>query len=325
MSHRLLIKSFLPFFIALLLFPIQAVYPQSNEPVDRRVPFGDPFILLWEGKYYAYGTHSANGIEVLISDDLNTWSVPAGVPDGLALKKSDTGADRWFWAPEVYHVNGKFYMFYSANEHICVATANSPVGPFVQETRKPMIEGEKCIDNSLFVDDDGKKYLFFDRFNDGLNIWQAELEENLLAIKPETMHPCIHVSQPWEEVWPRVNEGAFVMKHQGVYYMTYSANSYESPFYGIGVATASSPAGPWTKYADNPALQKPGELVGIGHSALFTDKEGKLRIVFHAHNSTARIHPRHMYIGNVRFENQDGKEVLRIDKTYVTPLLSRED
>lgn len=139
MSYRLLKKGVLLLSFSVWLFSVQTAYPQAKqrqgpEAVDRRVPFGDPFILLWEGKYYAYGTHSANGIEVLISDDLLTWKVPAGVPDGLALKKSDTGADRWFWAPEVYHVNGKFYLFYSANEHICVATADSPLGPFVQET-----------------------------------------------------------------------------------------------------------------------------------------------------------------------------------------------
>ena len=69
-----------------------------------------------------------------------------------------------------------------------------------------MIADEKCIDNSLFIDDDGTPYLFFDRFNDGLNIWVAELEKDLMTIKKETMHPCIHVSQAWEEVWPRVNE-----------------------------------------------------------------------------------------------------------------------
>lgn len=50
-----------------------------------------------------------------------------------------------------------------------------------------MIADEKCIDNSLFIDDDGTPYLFFDRFNDGLNIWVAELEKDLMTIK---RRPC---------------------------------------------------------------------------------------------------------------------------------------
>jgi hypothetical protein len=68
-----------------------------------------------------------------------------------------------------------------------------------------MIETGKAIDNSLFIDNDGIPYLFFDHFNDGLNIWGAELKENLLEIKPGTMHKCIHVSQEWEEALQEVN------------------------------------------------------------------------------------------------------------------------
>lgn len=297
---------------------------RSNEDTTAKivkVPLGDPFILYWNNKYYAYGTQSANGIAVYVSDDLETWTIPSGVANGLALNKADVWADRWFWAPEVYVVNGKFYMYFSADEHICVATSDSPLGPFKQEVQKPMLEPEKSIDNSLFIDDDGTPYLFWVRFNDGNNIWMAQLEKNLVDLKTETMQHCIHVSQPWEEIWPRVNEGPFVIKRNGVFFMTYSANSYESPFYGVGVATATNINGPWTKYANNPVFQKPGNLSGVGHSALFTDKDGKLRIVFHAHNSNTQIHPRHMYIGTVGFEMRDGKEVMVIDKNYITPVL----
>lgn len=294
--------------------------PIDNSSLESdKVPLGDPFIMLWEGKYYAYGTYSNDGIAVYVSDDLLTWTGNTS----LALHKDEVWADRWFWAPEVYAVNGKFYMYYSADEHICVATSDSPLGPFRQEIQKPMIADEKCIDNSMFMDSDGKPYLFFDRFNDGLNIWIAELESNLIEIKPETMKKCINVSQKWEEVWPRVNEGSFVLRHNDKYYMTYSANSYESPFYGVGVATASNPTGPWTKYDKNPILQKPGSLVGIGHSAMFTDKDGKLRIVFHAHNNSSQIHPRHMYISYVNFENSGSQEIMTIDKNYLTPVLKK--
>ncbi len=288
-----------------------------EEPVETNVPFGDPFILLHGDTYYAYGTYAADGIAVYVSQDLLTWEAVPG--NRLALDKKDSWGDRWFWAPEVYHVNGKFYMYYSADEHICVATSDHPLGPFKQTVKKPMLEGEKCIDNSLFIDGDGKPYLFFDRFNDGLNIWVAELEDDLMTIRAETMTKCINVSQPWEEVWPRVNEGPFVLTHRGKYYMTYSANSYESPFYGIGYATADEVTGPWTKYEGNPILQKPGELVGVGHSAMFTDKEGQLRIVFHSHRSTTAIHPRYMNISKVNFIAKDGEVVMQIDDNYVTP------
>ncbi len=291
--------------------------PAYKDSAGQKVPFGDPFIMLYEDTYYAYGTLEKDGIAVYTSKDLISWEPIKQ----LALRKEDTWTDKWFWAPEVYFVKGKFYMYFSANEHICVATSDKPTGPFIQLEKKPMMEGEKCIDNSLFIDDDGKPYLFFDRFNDGLNIWVAEMETDLIHIKTNTLHKCIHVSQDWETVWPRVNEGAFITKHKGIYYMTYSGNSYESPFYGIGFATATNIYGPWTKYDKNPIYQKVGSLEGIGHSAMFKDKAGKLRIVFHAHNQPGKIHPRHMYISTVNFVEKDGKTVMEIDPGYLIPAL----
>jgi beta-xylosidase len=302
--------------LSLACFLVTVAQQKESSPVL----LGDPFILLHDGVYYAYGTQDANGIRVYTSDDLLTWKTPARK---LALSKEDVWADRWFWAPEVYFLKGVFYMYYTADEHICVATSDSPLGPFKQAEKKPMIADEKCIDNSLFIDDDGKAYLFFDRFNDGLNIWVAELEDNLLDIKNGTMTKCIHVSQEWEKVWPRVNEGPYVFKHNHVYYMTYSANSYESPSYGIGVATATHVRGPWTKYEKNPIYQFVGDLQGIGHSALFADKDGNLRITFHSHQSPEKIHPRIMHISSVQFDRQDGKEVMVVDPDYITPTLEK--
>lgn len=283
------------------------------------VPLGDPFILLHQDTYYAYGTFSDDGIAVFTSDDLISWK-KSPQP---ALHKENSWGEHWFWAPEVYYIKEKntFYMYYSADEHICVATSTSPLGPFVQEKKEPAIRGEKSIDNSLFIDEDGTPYLYFNRFNDGLNIWVAELENDLQTINPSTLTKCINVSQPWEEVWPRVNEGAFVIKYKDLYYMTYSANSYESPFYGVGYAIATSPEGPWKKHDKNPILQKPDSLVGVGHSSLFTDKNNNLRIVFHAHNNLREIHPRLMHIGDIHFSDEN-IPVMTVGKKILRPVLA---
>lgn len=321
----MLVKRLILIVSGLLFWGLTNMAGKGRDVGPSPIPLGDPFIMLYGDTYYAYGTNSEEGIEVYVSQDLKIWSRPAQIKNGLALNKSDVWADRWFWAPEVYYVKGIFYMYYSADEHICVATSKSPLGPFKQEVKGPMIADEKCIDNSLFIDEDGKPYLFFDRFNDGLNIWVAELTDDLLFLKPETMNPCIHVSQPWEEVWPRVNEGSFVVKHKGVYYMTYSGNSYESAFYGIGCATAKNIKGPWVKYEQNPLLQRPGDLVGIGHGAMFRDKKGNLRIVFHSHKDLKNIHPRAMHITSVEFRKQKGmeSECMYISPDYFTPVLKK--
>lgn len=285
--------------------------------VKSAVPLADPFILLDGDTYYAYGTHSDEGIEVYKSNDLNTWEYV-----GLALQKQNSWGDRWFWAPEVYQMNGKYYMYYSADEHLCVAMADAPTGPFIQPEKQPMLE-DKNIDNSLFIDDDGTPYMTFVNLQGGNHICIAQLTSDLLSVRKETIRPILSMSQEWEKVWPTVNEAPFIIKHNGVYFLTYSANSYESPLYGVGCATATQPLGQWTKYDENPLLQKPGNLVGVGHSAMFLDKTGALRIVFHAHKENGIIHPRMMYIGDVKFVEDNGIERMRIDNNYIIPQLNK--
>ena len=80
---------------------------------ERRVPFADPYILLHDGVYYAYGNSSPNGIATAVSTDLEHWVLGRGKSkEGLALHKDDSFGKKWFWAPEVYRRgDGKFIMY----------------------------------------------------------------------------------------------------------------------------------------------------------------------------------------------------------------------
>lgn len=271
------------------------------KPIGKGVEFADPFIMLDGDVYYAYGTGDT-GVDVYTSDDLKMWK-----PAGRALDRSNSYGNQWFWAPEVYRIGDRYLMYYTAEEHTCVAEATSPLGPFKQAEHKPLFENEKTIDNTLFIDDDGTPYMLYCRLNDGNNINVVPLSDDLLSVK-EGAKPtfCFRQSQPWE-VEP-VNEGSFVIKHGDTYYLTYSGNGYTNPGYGVGYATSKSPLGPWTKYEGNPVFQYPrnkdvGALEGVGHSALFRDKEGRLRIVFHAHYRKGVVHPREMYVSTVTFSD----------------------
>jgi len=279
------------------------------------LPLADPYVLFENGIYYAYGTHSDNGIEVYTSSDLFIWHFA-----GLALNKENTTQTRWFWAPEVYHINNTYYMYYSANERLYAATAKSPLGPFVQVGKEPFLP-EGSIDGTLFRDDNGNYYFFFVRFNNGNNIWVARMTENLTSLDMQTLHPCIQVSQDWEmdPKFPgcKVNEGPFVLKHNGKYFLSYSANHYQSKHYGIGIATATNIMGTWTKSPQNPILQGIGGLVGTGHHSFFVDKTGKLKMIFHAHNSLQKVDPRLSYFINARFSGN----TIKCGKNIIVPTL----
>lgn len=282
------------------------------------LPIADPYILLHDGRYYAYGTGgtlNGEGIACFSSDDLTHW-----VRESHALAAADSYGNTNFWAPEVYYVPSKqkFYMFYSAEEHICVATADAPQGPFRQAEKRPIWD-EKSIDTSLFIDTDGTPYLYFVRFTDGNVIWVAQLTDDLTALKTETLTECVKVSEPWElaqDKVARVAEGPSVLKQGDTYYLLYSANHFESKSYGVGYTTSKSPLGPWKKYAGNPILQRTDGLVGTGHGAPFQCIDGTWKYIFHAHWSESNVQPRTSFIKDFSISDEG---IASIGGTLIRP------
>ncbi len=288
---------------------------------ETLVPLADPFILCEKGVYYAYGTHSKEGITVATSSDLVHWKMDQGRSKGrLALHGDDSFGRKWFWAPEVYRVGGRYLMYYSADLHVCAATADSPLGPFRQADKKPILE-EGGIDNSLFMDDDGRAWMVYVHFDRGNVVWLTEMEKDGLRAKPGTARMVLRATEPWELKKPRcsIAEGPFIVKVDGTYVLTYSANDYRDQDYAVGVATAQSLDGPWKKYAGSPILRRRFGLVGVGHHSLFKDADDKWRIVFHAHNNsgTDAIHPRRMYVAGIDFRPMDGVPVPVVDDNLV--------
>lgn len=270
----------------------------TNPVGDPPVRMGDPFAFRYGAKYYLMGTTASNtGFHCYESADLVNWKLI-----GWAWRKTDDGwAQKAFWAPEVKFYRGKFYMTYSGLVRgsdpgkllMGLAVSDTPEGPY-RDLHAPWFDlGYSTIDGHIFVDDDETPYLYFSRngsqdgYSFGIN-YGVRLKGDLSGPVGEPVK-LIEASQPWERVrWAenRCNEGAFVLKHQGRYYMTYSANHTGFPTYGIGYATADEPLGPWTKTEENPILSSHLEIgvSGPGHNSIVASPDGsELFIVYHTH------------------------------------------
>ncbi|HET9810136.1 MAG TPA: glycoside hydrolase family 43 protein, partial [Sphingomicrobium sp.] len=77
-------------------------------------------------------------------------------------------------------------------------------------------------------------------------------------------------------------EGPFVWKHDGRYWLFYAANDFTDPAYGIGVAVAESPLGPYTKQP-KALLSSAKSWTAPGHPSVANGPDGKSRIFFHAY------------------------------------------
>jgi len=287
-----------------------------------RVPFADPHVLYHQGMYYAYGTFCRDGIGVATSRDLEHWQFLVGKSKGgLALHKDDSFGDKSFWAPEVYRVGNKFIMYYSAEEHICAAVAESPLGPFRQAKQEALFPERGRIDNSLFRDREGRPWMIYVKFDRGNAIYACQLENDLLHVKPGTERFVLRATEPWELRNPQshITEGPCVIYAKGHYILTYSANDYRHPDYAVGVAVAKRPEGPWVKCEGNPILCGRWGLKGTGHHTLFKDRRGAWRMAFHAHNADApdHIHPRNMYIAELKIGGTEGAPKLSVGDKLV--------
>src|SRR5690606_12326438 len=284
-----------------------------SAPEKNPILLADPTIFYHDGNYYLYGTSGNDknlGFEVYVSKNLKSWK-RSDKNDGYALKKGESYGDIGFWAPQVFEYEGKFYMAYTANEHIAIATSDSPLGPFTQAEKKDLEAPVKQIDPYIFIDTDGKKYMYHVRLTEGNRLYVAEMEDDFSGIKEETLTYCFHAEEPWENTqnmdWT-VSEGAAIVKHEGLYYFIYSANDFRNPDYAVGYAVSESPMGPWTKSPANSIFDKADAGInGSGHGDFFFDAKGKLQYVLHTHNSDEKVSPRKTALIELQFK-QDGNE-----------------
>ncbi len=277
---------------------------------------GDPFIFVHDGVSYLYCTtensrplEAANafdtdvdgrdGIYVYRLSEHGEWERV-----GLCLDGRDAVGERWFWAPEVYFYKGRFYMLFSSEEYPEIAVADSPTGPFKSLTGK-RLRSEKSIDGHLLFDGD-KVYLYYVRLDCGNRIFVAEMSDDLTHITVEYDEPLIVASDPWETVDCSVAEGPFVLKHDGYYYLVYSANHTRSPMYAVGYACSESPTGPFVKYDGNPIIKASGDVVGVGHNSFATMPDGSLVCAYHCHSKNPdNFKPRMVCLAGAEFVKND--------------------
>ncbi len=137
------------------------------------VAFGDPFILsATDGKYYMYGTGGVEkGFGAYSSDNLVDWNFEGQVYEG---DQPGSWTVKNYWAPEVYEIDGRYYMFFSAdwkenptnemeNFRIGVAVADEPTGPFIEISDKPLFDPGYPIIDANILRKDGKTYLYYSR------------------------------------------------------------------------------------------------------------------------------------------------------------------
>lgn len=268
---------------------MREIKTRKSTEIDLR----DTFILPYQGKYYMYGTAGFGAFEgtpdgylVYVGTDLENWDGPYTIfaNDGTSW------ADTKYWAPEVYEINGSFYLFSAwskapcevPDQWLCVLKSDSPMGPFT------ILNGRlgKGNDPTLYQEN-GRYYLVH---NDGfLNMQVHELASDLSCFIGEGTQLFDRSDEDvtWSVGGP--TEGAFTFKTPtGKLLILWSSfckgNSekfrkmgFENMDYGTSIAYSESGDihGPYKQ--ENKLLTPPN----MGHVSLFYRFDGQMMLATH--------------------------------------------
>lgn len=195
------------------------------------------------------------------------------IDHGVALDLEDVPwASRQMWAPDAAEKDGKYYLYFPAKDaqnvfRIGVAIADEPAGPF--KANPEPIAGSYTIDPAVFEDDDGEYYMYIGGIWGGqLQRWQtgeyvnkdeypaddapalmpkiARMDDDMQSFA-EVPKDVVILDETSKSITMgdtdrRFFEAAWVHKHGGTYYLSYSTG--DTHF--IQYATGDSPYGPFT-------------------------------------------------------------------------------
>jgi len=255
-------------------------HAQAQAPAPALDGFtADPAIRVFGDTYYLYPTSDkpnwmTTDFSVWSSKDLLTWKKERMILD---VSRGLAWANIKAWAPDAIERNGTYYFYFSADHKIGVATATSPIGPFVDALGKPLLVRDatmttNTIDPYPFIDGDGQAYIY----------WGNGDEANVSKLKPDmvTLDGAVH-RIPMKDF----REGVVVFKRQGTYYFMWSIDDARSPNYRVGWGTADSPLGPVLAAQTNfIVLQKNGPAVGTAHhSVVNVPGTDRWYVAYHRH------------------------------------------
>lgn len=246
--------------------------------------YADPEVAVFEDRYWIYPTYSARYEEQTFMDafsspNLVDWTKHERIIDTEAVK----WAERAMWAPCAVEKDGKYYLFFAANDiqpgqvgGIGVGVSDSPAGPFKDHLGKPLIDqhynGAQPIDQFVF-EHDGQWFIVYGGWRH-CNI--AQLNDDFSGLVPFEDGKMVREITPEGYV-----EGPFLFERDSKWYFMWSEGGWGGPNYQVAYAMADSMWGPWerigTVIEKNPSL-----ATGAGHhSVLNVPGTDEWYIVYH--------------------------------------------
>jgi beta-xylosidase len=287
--------------------------------------YADPEAVIFDSTYWIYPTYSDEFdkqvfLDAFSSNDLVHWKKHERIIDTTNVR----WAKRAMWAPATIRKDGRYFLFFSANDvhegevgGIGVTVSDKPEGPFQDHLGKPLINeianGAQPIDQYVFQGTDKSYYMIYGGWGH-CNI--VKLKDDFTGLVP------FEDGQTFREITPKgYVEGPIIFQRNSKYYFMWSEGGWGGPDYRVAYAISESPFGPFERIGT--VLQQDTTVAtGAGHHSVIKHPvEDKWFIVYHRRplNETA-ANSRHTCIDKMEFDQNGMIKPVKITFEGVEPL-----
>ena len=272
----------------------QAVIPfDTPDPTALEAPDGSGI--------YVFTT--APGMNITRSKNLLDWERCGRVFQEAAPEwaKQMVPGTTAIWAPDVVFLNDKYHLYYSVSTFggqrsvigVATNTTLNPDAPNYQWKDQGLVleshpdhTDYNAIDSALFVDDDGRVYLFWGSYWTGLKAVEVDAKtgkpfkykDGELKIPSDYVAVACRASRQDTSI-----EAPYIVKHGEYYYLFTSRGSCcdgERSTYHIAVGRATEPLGPYLDREGKRMDEGGGTVIlsstekwkGTGHNGFFRTK-----------------------------------------------------
>ncbi len=305
----------------------QAAKESEALPPNYLRPGADPWVIEFRGKYYwSQSNNATREIRLWESDSLDEpgkvrpiWQAPPRGPYSREL-----------WAPEIHFIDGKFYVFFAADNgrnerhltYVLVSENDDPYSEYRLEG--PLYTGDdiegktqnRWAIDCTFFEWKGRRYVIWSGWEDDKDVqylYIAEFATNPPRTISARVKICDNADYLWERVEERLgtrglNEGPEILTTpNGRVFLSYSCGASWLPTYKIGLLelVGDDPTSPesWKKYP-TPFFQSDQFQFGVGHGSFIKDRDGETRYVYHAKTDRAAGWNRKVFWRYVDFDEK---------------------
>lgn len=268
----------------------------------------DPWSIYKDGYYYY--THSMQN-KLVIWKTKNLAELKTAEQKTIFIPPANTAYSKELWAPEIHHINGKWYVYFAAddgnnNNHRMYVLENASKDPmkgnWVFKGKVGDATNKWAIDGSVFTyqkqlfmvwagwegDINQKQEIYIAKMK---NPWTIDGKRHKISTPQFEWEKHGDLNDPNNPPHVDVNEGPQILMNNGKVFLIYSASGCWTDFYALGMLTLTGKnlldASSWEKSKQPVFKQSPENGVyAPGHNSFFKSPDGKEDwILYHANSA----------------------------------------